>query len=275
MLKDITLGQYFSGNSLLHRLDPRTKLIASLLFIVAIFSARGIIGLMLLLLAAATIVFISKISFKVILKSLKPIVFVLLFTVLLNVFLTKSTAEEPLFEFYFIAVYRDGIWRALYMALRVIILIVGSSVLISYTTSPIMLTDAIESLLKPLKKIKIPVHEFAMMMSIALRFIPTLIEETEKIMNAQKARGADFSNGSIIKRAKALIPVLIPLFVSSFKRAEDLAMAMECRCYHGGEGRTRLVKLEYKVKDFIFMLAFLVLIGLVILLNHFPFGYMI
>lgn len=275
MLKDITLGQYFSGNSLLHRLDPRTKLIASLLFIVAIFSAKGIVGLALLLFVSALIVLISKISFKVILKSLKPIVFVLLFTVILNIFLTKSTAEEPLFEFYFISVYRDGIWRALYMALRVIILIVGSSVLISYTTSPIMLTDAIESLLKPLKALKVPVHEFAMMMSIALRFIPTLIEETEKIMNAQKARGADFSNGSIVKRAKALIPVLIPLFVSSFKRAEDLAMAMECRCYHGGEGRTRLVKLEYKAKDFIFILAFLALIGLIILLNHFPFGYMI
>ncbi|MBQ1244185.1 MAG: energy-coupling factor transporter transmembrane protein EcfT [Clostridia bacterium] len=275
MLKDITLGQYFSGSSIIHRLDPRTKMIVSILFIVAIFSAKGILGLSLLVLTAALIVLMSGISFKVILKSLKPIVFVLLFTVILNIFLTKSTAEEPLFEFYFISVYRDGIWRAVYMALRVIILIVGSSVLISYTTSPIMLTDAIESLLKPLKKIKVPVHEFAMMMSIALRFIPTLIEETEKIMNAQKARGADFSNGSIVKRAKALIPVLIPLFVSSFKRAEDLAMAMECRCYHGGEGRTRLVKLEYKVKDFIFMLAFLVLIALVILLNQFPIGYMI
>ncbi|MBQ5800945.1 MAG: energy-coupling factor transporter transmembrane protein EcfT, partial [Clostridia bacterium] len=275
MLKDITLGQYFSGSSIIHRLDPRTKMIVSILFIVAIFSAKGILGLSLLVLTAALIVLMSGISFKVILKSLKPIVFVLLFTVILNIFLTKSTAEEPLFEFYFISVYRDGIWRAVYMALRVIILIVGSSVLISYTTSPIMLTDAIESLLKPLKKIKVPVHEFAMMMSIALRFIPTLIEETEKIMNAQKARGADFSNGSIVKRAKALIPVLIPLFVSSFKRAEDLAMAMECRCYHGGEGRTRLVKLEYKVKDFIFMLAFLVLIALVIFLNQFQIGYMI
>ena len=275
MLKDITLGQYFSGNSIIHKLDPRTKMIVSILFIVAIFSAKGILGLSLLVLTAAIIVLMSGISFKVILKSLKPIVFVLLFTVILNIFLTKSTAEEPLFEFYFISVYRDGIWRAVYMALRVIILIVGSSVLISYTTSPIMLTDAIESLLRPLKKIKVPVHEFAMMMSIALRFIPTLIEETEKIMNAQKARGADFSNGSIVKRAKALIPVLIPLFVSSFKRAEDLAMAMECRCYHGGEGRTRLVKLEYKVKDFIFMLVFLALIALVILLNQFPIGYMI
>lgn len=161
------------------------------------------------------------------------------------------------------------------MALRVIILIIGSSVLISYTTSPIMLTDAIESLLSPLKRIKVPVHEFAMMMSIALRFIPTLIEETDKIMNAQKARGADFSNGSIIKRAKALIPVLIPLFISSFKRAEDLAMAMECRCYHGGEGRTRLVKLEYKTKDYIFIFAFLLLFVGIILFNRVKFGYSI
>ena len=275
MLKDITLGQYFAGDSLLHKLDPRTKLIVAFFFIIAGFCAKGILGLMLLLLSAISLVLLSKISLKVILKGLKPIVFVLIFTMILNVFLTKSTAEEPLFEFYFISVYKDGLWRAFYMALRVVILIIGSSVLISYTTSPIMLTDAIENILNPLKKIKLPVHEFAMMMSIALRFIPTLIEETDKIMNAQKARGADFSNGSLVKRAKELIPVLIPLFVSSFKRAEDLAMAMECRCYHGGEGRTRLVKLEYKLKDFLFILAFVLLIASVIALNYFPFGYMI
>ncbi len=275
MLKDITLGQFFAGNSLIHRLDPRTKIIGALIFIVAVFSANSLLGLSVLLLASFVIIAMSKISFKVIIKGLKPIIFVLLFTAILNIFLTKSAAEEPLFKFYFIAVYEDGLWRALYMALRVIILIIGSSVLISYTTSPIMLTDAIESLLSPLKRIKVPVHEFAMMMSIALRFIPTLIEETDKIMNAQKARGADFSNGSIIKRAKALIPVLIPLFISSFKRAEDLAMAMECRCYHGGEGRTRLVKLEYKTKDYIFIFAFLLLFVGIILFNRVKFGYSI
>ena len=275
MLNDITLGQYFTGNSLLHKLDPRTKLITAFGFVIAVFCARGILALSLLLLSSLLLVLLSKISFKVVLKGLKPIVMVLLFTMILNVFLTKSSAEEPIFKFYFLTIYKDGLWRAFYMVLRVIVLIIGSSVLISYTTSPIMLTDAIETLLGPLKKIKVPVHEFAMMMSIALRFIPTLIEETDKIMNAQKARGADFSNGSLINRAKALVPILIPLFVSSFKRAEDLAMAMECRCYHGGEGRTRLVKLQFHSRDIIFMLAFVILVCAIFILNKIPFGYML
>lgn len=275
MLKDITLGQYFTGNSLLHKLDPRTKLIAAFVFVIAVFCARGILGLSLLALAALMLVLCSQISFKVVLKGLKPIVMVLIFTMILNIFLTKSSAEEPIFKFHFLTVYEDGLWRAFYMALRVLILIIGSSVLISYTTSPIMLTDAIETLFGPLKKIKVPVHEFAMMMSIALRFIPTLVEETDKIMNAQKARGADFSNGSILKRAKALVSILIPLFVSSFKRAEDLAMAMECRCYHGGEGRTRLVKLQFHLRDIIFTVAFALLIAAIFILNRIPFGYML
>ncbi len=275
MLNDITLGQYFTGDSLLHKLDPRTKLITAFVFVIAVFSARGILALSLMIITSLLLVLLSKISFKIILKGLKPIVMVLLFTIILNVFLTKSSSEEPIFEFYFLKVYEEGLWRALYMALRVIILIIGSSILISYTTSPIMLTDAIETLFAPLKKIKVPVHEFAMMMSIALRFIPTLIEETDKIMNAQKARGADFSNGSIIKRAKALVSILIPLFVSAFKRAEDLAMAMECRCYHGGEGRTRLVKLEFHARDFLFMTAFVLLMAAIIILNKIPFGYML
>lgn len=275
MLNDITLGQYFTGDSLLHKLDPRTKLITAFVFVIAVFSARGMLALSLMIITSLLLVLLSKISFKIILKGLKPIVMVLLFTIILNVFLTKSSSEEPILEFYFLKVYEEGLWRALYMALRVIILIIGSSILISYTTSPIMLTDAIETLFAPLKKIKVPVHEFAMMMSIALRFIPTLIEETDKIMNAQKARGADFSNGSIIKRAKALVSILIPLFVSAFKRAEDLAMAMECRCYHGGEGRTRLVKLEFHARDFLFMTAFVLLMAAIIILNKIPFGYML
>ena len=275
MLNDITLGQYFTGDSLLHKLDPRTKLITAFVFVIAVFSARGILSLSLMLITSLLLVSFSKISFKVILRGLKPIVMVLLFTIILNVFLTKSSAEAPIFEFSFLKVYEEGLWRAFYMAVRVIILIIGSSILISYTTSPIMLTDAIETLFAPLKKIKVPVHEFAMMMSIALRFIPTLIEETDKIMNAQKARGADFSNGSIIKRAKALVSILIPLFVSAFKRAEDLATAMECRCYHGGEGRTRLVKLEFHVRDFLFMTAFVLLVAAIIVLNKIPFGYML
>ncbi len=268
MLTDITLGQFFPGKSVLHRLDPRTKLIMTFLFVVAIFTARNIFCFALLFGATFAFISLSGISYKTILKGLKPIVFVVLFTMVLNIFLTKSDAE-PIFHFKFIEIYEDGIWRAFYMAIRVIILVMGTSLFVSYTTSPIMLTDAIETLFSPLKKIKVPVHEFAMMMSIALRFIPTLIEETDKIMNAQKARGADFTNGSLVKRAKALIPILIPLFVSSFKRAEDLAMAMECRCYRGGKGRTRLTKLEFKGIDFLFMFVFVALIALVLLINRY------
>lgn len=275
MLTDITLGQFFPGNSILHKLDPRTKLIMTFLFVVAIFTAKNIFCFALLFAAVLVFIALSGISYKTIFKGLKPIVFVVLFTMILNVFLTKSDTE-PLFQFKFITVYEDGIWRALYMAIRVIILVIGTSLFISYTTSPIMLTDAIETMFSPLKKLKIPVHEFAMMMSIALRFIPTLIEETDKIMNAQKARGADFANGSLIKRAKALIPVLVPLFVSSFKRAEDLAMAMECRCYRGGKGRTRMTKLQFKGVDFGFMFVFIAIIVMVLLINiYVPLGYTI
>ncbi len=268
MLSDITLGQYFPGNSILHKLDPRTKIIMTMLYVVAVFVAKNIFCFALLGLSVVFLVSVSGISAKTIIKGVKPIIFVVFFTMILNIFLTTSESE-PLFQFKFITIYEDGIWRAVYMALRVIILVIGTSLFVSYTTSPIMLTDALEDLLTPLKKIKVPVHEFAMMMSIALRFVPTLIEETDKIMNAQKARGADFSNGSILKRAKALIPVLVPLFVSSFKRAEDLAMAMECRCYRGGKGRTRLVKLQFSARDFLFMALFVSLIVCVVLMNRY------
>ena len=268
MLSDITLGQYFPGNSILHKLDPRTKLIMTMLYVVAVFVAKNIFCFALLGFSVVFLVSISGISAKTIIKGVKPIIFVVIFTMILNIFLTTSESE-PLFQFKFITIYEDGIWRAVYMALRVIILVIGTSLFVSYTTSPIMLTDALEDLLAPLKKIKVPVHEFAMMMSIALRFVPTLIEETDKIMNAQKARGADFSNGSILKRAKALIPVLVPLFVSSFKRAEDLAMAMECRCYRGGKGRTRLVKLHFSARDFLFIVLFVSLIVLVVIMNRY------
>lgn len=266
MISDITLGQFFPGKSILHKLDPRTKLILTIVFIVAVFLATNPVSFLLLLLATMLMIAVSGISFKVILKGIKPIIFILVFTALLNMFLTKGDGA-PLFEFWVISVYTEGIIRAFFMAFRVIILIIGTSTLLTYTTSPISLTDGIESLLSPLKLIKVPVHTFAMMMTIALRFIPTLVEETEKIMNAQKSRGADFSSGGLIKKAKALIPILIPLFVSAFKRAEELATAMECRCYRGDKNRTKLVKLSYKTRDFVWFILGAVLMGGIIVLG--------
>ena len=248
MISDITLGQFFPGNSPLHRLDPRTKILLTVVFIVAVFMANSPLMFAALAIGVILLVLSSGISIKVILKGIKPIIFVLIFTALINVFMTRAEGE-PLVSFWVIKIYKEGIIRAFFMAFRVILLIIGTSVLLTYTTSPISLTDGIESLLSPLKKIGVPVHVFAMMMTIALRFIPTLIEETEKIMNAQKSRGADFSSGSLVKRAKSLIPLLIPLFVSSFKRADELAIAMECRCYRGDKNRTKLVKLAYKGID--------------------------
>ena len=266
MISDITLGQFFPGESVIHRLDPRTKIILAIFFIVSVFLASTPIAFLTLILFTVTVIAVSKISFKVILKGIKPIVIVLIFTAVINVFLTKG-ASEPLVSFWVIKIYKEGIVRAVFMALRVILLIVGTSTLLTYTTSPIALTDGIESLLSPLKKIKVPVHLFAMMMTIALRFIPTLVEETEKIMNAQKSRGADFTSGGLVKRAKALIPIIIPLFVSSFKRAEELATAMECRCYRGDKNRTKLVKLSYKTRDIAWMLGTLIFMGAVIALR--------
>lgn len=272
MISDITLGQFFPGRSPIHRLDPRTKIILAAFFIVAVFVASNPVSFLVLAVATLILIAISGISLKVILKSIKPIVFILLFTAILNIFMTKGDGA-PLVSFWVINIYTEGIARAIMMALRVIILIVGTSILLTYTTSPISLTDGLEALLSPLKKIKVPVHTFAMMMSIALRFIPTLVEETDKIMNAQKSRGADFTSGSLVQRAKALIPLLVPLFVSSFKRAEELATAMECRCYRGDKNRTKLVKLEYKGIDFAFMILFALLLGGLICLTVLPYNY--
>lgn len=269
MISDITLGQFFPGRSALHLLDPRCKIILAVLYIVAIFIADTPIAFAFLLLVTVFLVVISRISLKVILKGIQPIVFVVVFTSLLNVFLTVGKGA-PLVEFHFIKIYTEGIVRAVFMSLRVILLIVGTSMFLTYTTSPITLTDGIESLLSPLKVIKLPVHAFAMMMSIALRFIPTLVEETEKIMNAQKSRGADFSSGGLIKRAKALIPILVPLFVSSFKRADELAVAMECRCYRGDVNRTKLVKLQYRLRDFLWILVFAIILAATILTKLLP-----
>ena len=269
MISDITLGQFFPGNSVIHRLDPRTKIILATFFIVAVFLASNPLAFSIVAISVITLVALSGISFKVILKGVKPIIFVLIFTAIINIFLTKGESE-PLLSFWKIAIYKEGIIKAVFISLRVVLLIIGTSVLLTYTTSPISLTDGIESLLSPLKRIGVPVHTFAMMMTIALRFIPTLIEETEKIMNAQKSRGADFSSGSLTKRAKALIPLLIPLFISSFKRADELATAMECRCYRGDKNRTKLVKLEYKARDFIWLLLGLLFLGAMITLMIIP-----
>ena len=264
---DITFGQYCEGDSVIHRMDPRAKIIAVLLYIVVIFLAKSFAAFGLLTAAAVVLVLLSGIRPRIILHGLKPLMFILLFTVVLNIFFIKGTTL--LFEWAFIHVYLEGIFNALLIALRIVLLLVSTSVLMTYTTTPIALTDGLEQLLSPLKRIHIPVHEFSMMMTIALRFIPTLIEDTEKIMNAQKARGADFSTGSLIQRARALIPILVPLFISAFRRADELATAMECRCYTGGEGRTRMNVLHAHARDVIACIGICLLGAGVVLLNRF------
>lgn len=267
MLKDITIGQFFPGKSFVHRLDPRFKIVFTIFFIVMLFVADGFAGLGLGVAFVLIAFLVSKIPFIMMLKSLKSIMPIIIITSLFNLLFIKS--GKVLFHWKFITITYNGAETAAFMVIRIVALIIGTS-LLTYTTSPIVLTDAIERLLSPLKKIKVPVHELAMMMTIALRFIPTLIEETDKIMSAQKARGADMESGSFIKRAKALVPVFIPLFVSSFRRAEELALAMECRCYHGGDGRTRMKQLKCGYRDFValgVMCLFLVMIIFVNTLN--------
>lgn len=270
MLSDITLGQYFPGNSLIHRLDPRYKIISMILYIAAIFTASSYLSFALIALTTVIIVALSRLNVKIILKGLKPVIFIVAFTVIANILWT--TGEKPLFELWIIKVYPEGIIYALLMALRIMCLIVSTFVLLTYTTSPMALTDAIERLLSPFKKIGLPVHEFSMMMTIALRFIPTLIEETEKIINAQKARGADFESGNLINKAKAMVPILIPLFVSAFRRADELAGAMECRLYTGGEGRTRMKVMKAKSKDVVITCVFLLFLCAMIALRIFVRG---
>ena len=249
MLRDITIGQHFPGNSLVHRFDPRLKLVLTVAYIVLLFAASNPLGLTLSILFLGVMYRVAKIPVKMIGKSLKPILPIVLFTAVLNLFFVSGEGD-PLVHFWFLSIYAEGVRYAVLMAVRVMALIAGTS-LLTYTTSPIVLTDAIEQLLKPLGKLHFPVHELAMMMSIALRFIPTLIEETDKIMNAQKARGAQLDTGKMLDRVKALVPVLIPLFISAFRRADELAMAMECRCYRGGTGRTRLKVLRCEKQDYI------------------------
>ncbi|MEE0110443.1 MAG: energy-coupling factor transporter transmembrane component T [Oscillospiraceae bacterium] len=248
MLKDITLGQYFPGNSTVHRLDPRTKLIMLVVYIVALFLAKSWISYALMFAFLAAVIKISTIPLKSIVRGMKPLVMILVFTGVLNLFFTQE--GDVLVHFWIITVTTGGLSRAVLMMARILMLIT-CTFLLTYTTSPIALTDGLEALMDPLKKLKVPVHELSMMMCIALRFIPTLIEETDKIMSAQKARGADFETGSLMERAKALIPILVPLFISAFRRADELATAMECRCYQGGEGRTKMKLLRYHREDFV------------------------
>ena len=247
MLKDVTLGQYFPGNSIIHRLDPRAKIIWLVGYIVALFLVKGWAGYLIMLATLISFTAIAHIGAKAMLKGLKPLVFIVVFTGIINLFYGSG---EPLVQFWIFKITLNGIKTAIYMVLRIMLLVCGTF-LLTYTTSPLQLTDGLERLLSPLNKIKIPVHELSMMMSIALRFIPTLIEETDKIMSAQKARGADFETGSLLQRVKALVPILVPLFISAFRRADELATAMECRCYQGGEGRTKMKLRRYHREDFV------------------------
>ena len=273
-MKGVAFGQYYPTDSLIHRLDPRTKVILAVIYIVCTFLCKSLVAFSVLAFSACVLVLLSRIPLRLVLHSLRPILFIIAFTSLINVFMTKG--EHLLTpESWGVKIYAEGLWNALFMIVRISALIVGTGIFLTYTTTPIALTDALEQLLSPLKKIKVPVHDFAMMMTIALRFIPTLTEETEKIMNAQKARGADFLSGSLLSRAKALIPILVPLFVSAFNRAFDLASAMECRCYHGGEGRTRLNVLHYRAVDWVTM-ALTVGFGVgLFFLNRVSFGFVL
>lgn len=270
-MMNISLGQYYPANSVIHRLDPRTKVICGLLYIVCAFLCKGVAAFGVLILSAILLIIISRIPMRIILRGIRPIVFIMLFTMVINLFLT--TGDTLLFEWKFIHIYLEGVYNAIFMAIRIIILILGTSLFMTYTTTPIALTDGIELLLSPLKKIRVPVHEFAMMMTITLRFIPTLVEETEKIIRAQKARGTDFESGGLVKRAKAMVPILVPLFVSAFRRADELATSMECRCYHGGDGRTRMRVLHLHFRDFAAVIS-LVLLGTgLVLCNLYAPGY--
>lgn len=269
MKSDITFGQYCEGNSIIHRLDPRWKIIISLLYIVIIFISKSAGAFILLTAASVVFVLMTELSPMMLVRSLKPLLFIIIFTAVINIF--WMTGDTLLFELGFIHIYLEGIINALLIVLRIVLLIAATSVFLTYTTTPLALTDALEQLLAPLAKLHVPVHEFSMMMTIALRFIPTLIDETQKIIAAQTARGADFSSGGLIKRAKALIPILIPLFISAFRRADELATAMECRCYTGGDGRTRMNRLKSTWRDAFFALCVAALgVGIVLMNKFFP-----
>lgn len=265
MIRDITIGQYYKADSVLHRMDPRVKLVGTILYLVSLFLYTKAVPYVLAVVFLAAMIKLSKVPFSYIIRGLKAIVFILLLTASFNLFFTPGQA---LFQYGIIKITKEGITNAVYMAIRLILLIVGSS-LMTLTTTPNQLTDGLEKLLKPLNKIKVPVHEIAMMMSIALRFIPILLEETDKIMKAQMARGADFESGGLLKRVKALIPILVPLFISAFRRANDLAMAMEARCYNGGENRTKMKPLIYAKRDFVGYIVLLIYLAGIIAIGCF------
>lgn len=265
MLKDITLGQYFPGTTVIHRLDPRTKLLWLVAYIVALFLAKSYVSYAVMAAVLAAVSILARIRPKTLFSGLKPLLIIVIFTGLINLFYGTG---EPLVQFWVFKITASGIRTAIFMVLRIILLVCGTF-LLTYTTSPLQLTDGLEMLLSPLKKLHVPVHELAMMMSIALRFIPTLIEETDKIMSAQRARGAAFDTGKLTERAKALIPLLVPLFVSAFRRADELATAMECRCYHDGEGRTRMKVLTFARRDVIALLLAAAVIAAVAVLRSF------
>ena len=265
MLKDITLGQYFPGDTVVHRLDPRTKLLMVIVYIVALFLAKWVISYAVMLAFLVTAVALSRIRPRALFKGLQPRLCIIIFTAIINVFYTKG---DVLVQFWIFKITREGLVNAGFLVLRIVMLVTGTF-LLTYTTSPIALTDGLESLLSPLKAIHFPVHELALMMSIALRFIPTLIEETDKIISAQKARGADFETGNLFHRAKTLVPILVPLFISAFRRADELATAMECRCYRGGSGRTKLKQLRFQLRDILtFALGAAVLAGVIVLRSY-------
>ena len=280
-MKSIAFGQYYPANSPIHRMDPRAKVILAVLYIVCTFLCRNVVCFGALALSAVFLTVLSRVPLGMILRSLRPLILILTFTSMINIFMTKGEHlltpnwQIPLWgnRVWRIAVFEEGLWNALFMIVRIVVLLIGTSVLLSYTTTPIALTDALERLFSPLKKIKVPVHDIAMMTTIALRFIPTLMDETQRIMNAQKARGADFTSGGLIRRAKALLPVLIPLLVSAFNRAYELASAMECRCYHGGEGKTRLKILHLRFSD-VFAVLLVTFFGVgIFFLNRLGIGY--
>ena len=266
MLKDITLGQYFPGDTVAHRLDPRTKILLVVLYITALFCAKGVVTYAIMAAVLAVCVRISKVGLRSLVRGLKPVLFIIVFTGLLNLLFTPG--DHYLVEWGFLRISDTGVRNAVFMVIRIMLLIMGTF-LLTYTTSPIRLTDALEQLMGGLKRFHVPVHELSMMMSIALRFIPTLIEETDKIMSAQKARGADFESGGLVQKAKALVPILVPLFISAFRRADELATAMECRCYHGGEGRTKLQVLRYERRDYAALILGAAVCALVIVLRQF------
>lgn len=264
MLSDITFGQYYPTNSCIHKMDARIKILIALAFMVFIFCINTVYGYVALLVFTTFMIIMSKIPFRFMLKAIKPILFFVVFTAILNIFLTKS--GTVVWQYGFITITKTGLLNAGYMVIRIVFLIMGTS-LLTYTTSPIELTDGMERLLRPFSKIGLPSHELAMMMSIALRFIPTILEETDKIKKAQTARGADFESGNILKRAKALIPLLVPLFISAFRRADELAMAMECRCYHGGKNRTKMNRSHMGTRDFVAVLLFLLFAAAIVVTN--------